>query len=828
MHRLFSVVFLLTLSIGWAQKPAKPSAVDIYHQIQKLNFLGTALYIAAHPDDENTRLISYLANHHHARTGYLSLTRGDGGQNLIGPELREVLGVIRTQELVEARKIDGGEQIFSRANDFGYSKTPDETFRIWNREQVLEDVVLAIRKFRPDIIINRFDHRTPGTTHGHHTASAILSLEAFDKAADRDAYPDQLKKLSPWQPQRAFFNTSWFFYGSQEKFDKADKSKFLGIDIGTYYASRGLSNQEIAALSRSCHQSQGFGTTGTRGADTEYLELLRGKLPASTNLFEGIDTTWNRVPGGKPIGEEINQILEKFDFSNPGASVTALLSVYQKILKIDDEHWRTLKASEAADIIAACVGLYLEVSTPSADACPGTSVRLQVEAINRSTIPMELESVTLMPIQTTLTSNRALSSNRGIVEKTEVTLPRTLDFTAPYWLRQNTEGGMYEVSDASLIGLPETPRALFADFTVSINGTRLIYRRDVVCKYNDDAKGESYKPFDIVPDVSLAFQHHVTVFTSREKTRKVEVRVRASKQDVRGKLSMIMPDEWKISPEAHDFALSAAGEETVLTFSVTPPAGIADAMASLEATIDGRKFGHTIKDIRYDHIPRQTVLLPAQAHFIKPDLKTGGEKIAYIMGAGDEIPAALQQMGYQVTILPIHAMTPAKLAGFDAVITGVRAYNKITELGVKQKFLLDYTASGGTLIVQYNTLDDLTASNMSPYKLKISRDRVTDENAEVRFLDPDHPLLNSPNRITSDDFVNWRQEIGLYFPSEWGSEFTPVLSANDPGEKPKDGLLLVAKYGKGHYIYTGISFFRQLREGVPGAFRLMANLISIK
>ena len=281
----------------WGQRPEKPNAADIYHQIEKLNFLGNVLYIAAHPDDENTRLISYLSNEVLARTGYLSLTRGDGGQNLIGPELRELLGVIRTQELIEARKIDGGEQFFSRANDFGFSKNPTETLQIWDKNQVLSDVVWAIRTFRPDIVINRFDHRSPGTTHGHHTASAMLSMEAFDLANQPNQFADQLAYTQPWQPQRIYFNTSWWFYGSKEKFEKADKSKQAQLQIGVYYPFAGKSNQEIAALSRSCHQSQGFGNTGTRGEEDEYLEFLKGTAPANkNNLFDGIDTTWNRSP----------------------------------------------------------------------------------------------------------------------------------------------------------------------------------------------------------------------------------------------------------------------------------------------------------------------------------------------------------------------------------------------------------------------------------------------------------------------------------------------------------------------------------------------------
>lgn len=315
LYSLFIAFLLLSCQSILAQQPTKPNAVEIYNQIQKLNFLGSVLYIAAHPDDENTRLISYLSNDKKARTGYLSLTRGDGGQNLIGPELRELLGVIRTQELIEARKIDGGEQFFTRANDFGFSKNPDETLKIWDKDQVLSDVIWAIRKFQPDVIINRFDHRSPGTTHGHHTASAMLGIEAFDKVNEPSIYPEQLQYVSTWQPKRLFFNTSWWFYGSREKFEAADKTNLVNLKIGTYYQSVGKSNQEIAALSRSRHQSQGFGSTGSRGEEDEYLEFLRGDMPKDkTNLFEGIDTSWNRIKGGKEIGDILSNVEKKLRF----------------------------------------------------------------------------------------------------------------------------------------------------------------------------------------------------------------------------------------------------------------------------------------------------------------------------------------------------------------------------------------------------------------------------------------------------------------------------------------------------------------------------------
>ena len=374
MHKINFFTLLISLSFfsSIAQESEKMSSSEIHDKIKKLNFLGSVLYVAAHPDDENTRLISYLSNNTHARTAYLSLTRGDGGQNLIGPELRESLGVLRTQELLAARKIDGGEQFFTRANDFGYSKHPDETLEIWNKKEVLNDVVWAIRKFRPDVIINRFDHRSPGTTHGHHTSSAMLSLEAFDIANDPKKYPEQLKNYNTWQPKRILFNTSWWFYGSREKFNEADKSNLINVDIGVYYPSKGLSNTEIAALSRSQHKCQGFGTAGSRGEKQEYLEYIKGDFPKNNNLFAGINTSWNRIKEGNKIGALLNNIETNFNFQSPSSHVKELMKAYVLIQKIEDSYWREQKTKEISEIIEACTGLFIEGISDA----PSTNIKM--------------------------------------------------------------------------------------------------------------------------------------------------------------------------------------------------------------------------------------------------------------------------------------------------------------------------------------------------------------------------------------------------------------------------------------------------------------------
>lgn len=828
-YLFLTLITLLFLSQNSsAQQPQKLNSVEIYNQIQKLNFLGSVLYIAAHPDDENTRLISYLSNEIKARTAYLSLTRGDGGQNLIGPQLRELLGVIRTQELIEARKIDGGEQIFSRANDFGYSKNPDETLEIWDKEKVFADVIWAIRKFQPDIIINRFDHRTSGTTHGHHTASAMLSFESFNQTNNPKVFPEQLKFVQPWQVKRQFFNPSWYFYGSKEKFAAADKSNFIPIQTGVYYQSIGKSNQEIAALSRSCHQSQGFGTTGSRGKDVEYLELINGEKPSDKlSIFEGIDTSWNRVKGGKMIGDLLSKISTEFDFKNPASSVPDLVKAYSLVQSLDENHWKTIKSEELKNCIAACSGLFLEAISQDPEATASSLLKIKLEIINRSSIPMLLKSCTTLPNKNTSTQNIDLKNNILHNINIDLQLPPTIEYTQPYWLKEKGSLGMYTVSDPLKIGLPDVIREVKVFFNLLINGIEIPFERTVVYKYNDDVKGETYSFLDIIPEVTTTILNKVTLFNTNS-TEAVAVKIKAGKDNIKGDVKLELPVNWLVSPKSIPFSLDKKDAEQIVLFNVTPPNQTEEAIATCVAIIDNKAYDKEQITINYPHITKQQVLKPAESKLVRLDLKITNEKIVYIMGAGDEVPNNLKQMGYAVSILKLEEITTEKLLPFDVIITGIRAYNVLPILANKQQILFDFVKKGKTMIVQYNTSNDIVTPNIAPFLLKVSNDRVTEENAVVRFLAPEHPVLNFPNKISTKDFENWKQEQGLYYPNEFDQAFTPIISSNDKGETPKNGALLVAPYGKGYYIYTGLSFFRELPEGVSGAYRLFANMISLK
>ena len=825
MRILFlAAIIALSTSAVLAQQPQKPTASEIYHKLEKLNFLGSALYVAAHPDDENTRLISYLANDMHARTAYLSLTRGDGGQNLIGPEIRELLGVIRTQELLAARASDGGEQLFTRANDFGYSKHPDETLAIWNKNAVLSDVVRAIRTFKPDVIINRFNHRNPGSTHGHHTASAMLSFEAFDLAGDATKFPETGITHGSWQPKRLLFNTSWWFYGSKEKFEKADKSNLVSVETGNYYPALGLSNGEIASLSRSMHKSQGFGSTGTRGKQTEYLEFLKGEFPQdTTNIFDGINTSWSRIEGGVAIGEVLNPLLDSFNFQDPSTIVPQLVEAYRLLKDTKQGHWRTIKLKELEELIIACSGVFLEAIANKESINPMGVYTLKVEAINRGTNKITLSKITTASGLILSSKEIALPSNERENLELEVTSQNKVPSTA-YWLKSKGSLGMYS-APKDLIGLPQTPAAEQILFTLEIDNTNLQIVKDVVYKFNDPVDGEVYRPFNVLPKVSASIAEKVLVFAN-ENSQKVAVHLRAGKDNIEGTLQLNAPKGWVVSsPQL--FTLERQGETSTLWFTVTPPKNQSQGYLRPLIQIGDTYYDNELINIDYDHIPYQSVLLPSKAKVVRINIEKKGQHIGYIQGAGDNVGQSLEQIGYSVTNLDVTEISAQNLKKYDAVVVGIRAYNTIAALAFAQKELNKYVQAGGTMVVQYNTSHRLVTKQVAPYALTLSRDRVTDEFAPVTILDPTHPVLNSPNKITQLDFKGWVQERGLYFPNKWAEEFTPILAMNDKGAPQTKGSLLVARYGRGHYIYTGLSFFRELPAGVAGAYRLFANIISI-
>jgi LmbE family N-acetylglucosaminyl deacetylase len=821
LNRLFLLISLSFFPAALkAQAPKKPDAAELLLNLKKLNVVGSALYVAAHPDDENTALIAWLANEKLVQTGYLSLTRGDGGQNLIGPEIRERLGIIRTQELQQARRTDGGQQFFSRANDFGFSKDYQETLTLWNKDQVLADMVWTIRKFCPDVIITRFSTE-PGGTHGHHTTSAILASEAFDAAADPNRFPEQLKFVKVWKAERLLWNTNAFFFTGERKFDPAGK---IAIETSTYNPILGKAYTEISATSRSMHKSQGFGTSPNYGKATDYLEPIKGSKPKQ-DLFEGIDLTWNRVEGGKTVGKLVQKVLNQFDPENPAASIAGLLQVKVALEKLPDNPYKARKLEEVQNLVKTCAGLFLEATAAQDKSVPGESVTVNAVAVNRSNAEVQLQKIVVTPTNQTETIDRKITNELNPVKLT-INLSTDFPYSQPYWLQQPGTEGMFAVPDQQLIGLPENPPALSVTFSIKINSVLFDYNVPVVFKKTDPVEGEVYKPFAVTPPVFVAIQEKVYMFTA-EQSRRVQVKVKAGIENCAGSLALQLPAGWRTEPATIPFDLKQKDEDQTFEFEVFPAAGPADATLKAIATLNGKTYDKSLVTIQYSHIPTQLLFPEATARVVKLDLQRKGQNIGYIMGAGDEVSASLRQIGYRVTPLQNEELSQTNLRQFDAVVVGVRAYNTNNSLKFAQPELMKYVKNGGTLVVQYNVNNGLVTDNLGPYPFKVSRDRVTVEGATVKFLKPEHPVLNCPNKITENDFAGWVQERGLYFPNEWDKEYDAILSANDPNEPEKKGGLLVAKYGKGYYVYTGYAFFRQLPAGVPGAYRLFTNLISL-
>jgi LmbE family N-acetylglucosaminyl deacetylase len=702
------------------------------------------LYVAAHPDDENTRLISYLTHNIHANTAYLSLTRGDGGQNLIGTEIRELLGVLRTQELLAARGVDGGQQFFTRANDFGYSKTPEETLQIWNKDTVLSDVVRRIRAFRPDVIINRFDHRTPGSTHGHHTSSAMLSMEAFDLAANPNAYPQQLDEFDPWQPSRIFFNTSWWFYGSQENFKKASKNGLISLDVGVFYPSLGMSNNEIASLASSKHLCQGFGRLNSRGEEIEYLQLLKGTTLENQDMFHGINTTWTRIPKGSKIQAILLPIQENFDFKNPAIHLPDLLQAYTLIQQIDDQFWREQKTEQIVNLIKEISGLYLAFETDTAYATPREKIntRLKLLARNHSLFSVEEVQIKGAKLFTSI-AKKPLELNKNQTLSIPLEIRETTPLSNPYWLNQSPSVGMYQVEDQSLIGLPESLPAISAQVTLKLADIQIPFDLPLVYRYARPDKGELWERFKVAPPISVSLSNDVVLF-SDQSTKEVVVNVQSFAPNQKGEISLHLPEEWKIEPLTQSFELAEEGERVPLKFMVSPPETATETIATIEAKIDAQSYTKNIISITYDHIPTQQVLVPAEAKFVRLDLRKRGEYIGYIMGAGDKIPESLEAIGYHVDLLDPSTITTSTLKKYEAVILGVRALNVIEGLALKKQELLDYVSQGGVLISQYNTANRRGNNEIriAPFTLTNSSDRVTEENAVVKTIAAESPCFN--------------------------------------------------------------------------------------
>nr|WP_294796048.1 PIG-L family deacetylase [uncultured Mucilaginibacter sp.] len=821
MKHLKLLAAILLLSSAVRAQTAPPSDPGtILQELKKLDVLGSVLYVAAHPDDENTRLLAYLALEKHYRTGYLALTRGDGGQNLIGNEQSELLGLIRTQELLAARRMDGAEQFFSRANDFGFSKGPEETLKIWDHEKVLGDAVWVIRKFRPDIIICRFTTTGEGG-HGHHTSSAIIAQEAFAAAADPKRFPEQLKYTQVWQAKRLLVNGA--------NFGGANTEGPFRMSTGAYNTALGKGYGEVSADSRSNHKTQGFGSAKQRGDAQETFRTILGDAP-TTDLMDGVNTTWTRVKGGEGISAEIAAIKKNLDIDHPEKSIPALLALLTKVEAVSDPYWKEQKSKGLKDLIAACAGLWFEAYAPQATYAAGDSIAVTAQLYTPYELPISTMRINTGGPASNVTVNRdgfIIPPGKLLVKQLtekEVKIPLTKT-TQPYWLESPHPIGIYTINDETKAGNPENPDAPSVKFTFIIDGKELSYSRKLMYKYVDPAKGEIYQPVVVAPPVAANIINADYVFNTQQ-PQTVQIKMQAFTK-ASGSISLKPIAGWKISPEKIDFTDKAKGDEWVASFTVTP-ADSKPKSSTLQAVVKvgGKDWSLGIQRILYDHVPAITLFPPAETRLINLDLKTAGKKIGYIAGAGDLVAEALMQVGYEVHQLTESDIMNADLSVYDAIVTGVRAYNVNKRLAVMQPRLMDYVNKGGNLVVQYNNPNGLATPNIGPYPFRPVNQRVTDENAAVTFLDPTNPVLNYPNKITQADFEGWIQERGLYFVSNIDPQYKSILQMNDPGEQPNPGSLIVGDYGKGRFIYTSLVFFRELPAGVPGAYKLFVNLLS--
>lgn len=822
MKRLLIVLFVYCqLPAAFAQAPQSWTSAEMYQALKKLNVLGSVLYIAAHPDDENTRLIAYLSKDKLYRTGYLSLTRGDGGQNLIGDEQGIELGLIRTQELLAARRIDGGEQFFTRAFDFGYSKNPEETFTKWDKEKILSDVVWVIRKFQPDIIINRFPVTGEGG-HGHHTASGILANEAYAAAADPTRFPEQLKYVSVWQAKRVLWNT--FNFGGNNT-TREDQYK---VDVGGYNPLLGKSYGEIAAESRSQHKSQGFGVPAGRGEALEYFKATKGDQPVN-DLMDGIDITWKRVPGGEPIQKMVDELSASFDFLHPERSVEGLVKLYKAINGLADGYWKTRKLSEVQKLVEQCSGLFLDVTTSEQFAVQTDSLRINFSFNNRLGTDAVLQKIVVDNLDSGLL--KPLERNKNLVFSKTIYIPADKKITQPYWLAKKMEEGYYNVTDQQSIGQPDVDPAFYANVTIKISGELFAFTRPVRYKFTDPVRGELYQPVTVLPPALISPDSKIKI-SNDNNTFSGVLNITGKKKGFSTFLNDVgreQLDNVKVQYSPDKLVFDEKNKTIPVLYSVTANRDN-DYYFAMDADNGMKDVLHVgMKEVKYDHIPYISYFTMATVANKKLDLKTYNKKIGYIVGAGDKVPEALEQMGYEVTLLTSKELSKNGLDKYDAIITGVRTYNTHDWMNNHYDKLMKYVSEGGNLIVQYNTSNQIgpVRAKIGPYNFDITRNRVTDENAKVTLLKPEHPVFNFPNKITDEDFKGWIQERSIYHASDTSGKYEKLIGMNDPREKSDDGSLIVTKYGKGWFTYTGIVFFRELPAGVPGAYRLLANIIAL-
>ena len=816
-----SLLLTVLLSVRLFTSSAQ-SSLSIFQRLQKLGEHTTVLYIAAHPDDENTHLIAWLSQEKKFRTAYMALTRGDGGQNLIGSELGVDLGLIRTRELMAARSIDGGEQYFSRAFDFGFSKRPEETLNIWDRNKVLEDIVRVIRTVKPDLIICRFppDQRAG---HGHHSSSAILAHEAFLAAADPAQFPGIPAHDASWKANAIFWNS--FTYGNPAE---APKTRFK-VEIGGYDPVSGKSYGELAAESRSQHKSQGFGVPMERNPHTEYFIPVDGDT-MNADLFSLKDRYFEMSPEGRLIKSKIENAIAAFDPFHPEKSTISLLDLYHEMSNWNvDSTFRERKLNDLKEVIIDCMGLWTAVYASEESFAVDDTIPASLQLIVRNNDGLRIE----IPSYHLITGDTILNADKMQYYRQSITLKGCKGTTQPYWLHSEHQRGMFVVEDKSMIGRPWNDPAINLPVIIHYGKYSLPFNIPVQYKLIDPVKGEMERPLVITQALTATMNETVSIYnTTAPRTYKLNLTWHRTHSDsVTIKIVRPTGNNWSVNCNDTTIFFSKKGENHIVNFLIRPESMI-NSVNELKFTYTEssdhlkRPLGSQ-REINYPHIPKITWFPALTLKLISADIKVNAKKVLYIKGAGDDVAAMIRQLGIIVDEISAAALDDIQLSNYDAVVTGIRAYNTDPSLSGFFDKITNYLQNGGVFLIQYNTNNNLhPVTFTTPAPFLIGRNRVTEEDAEVVFSNPEDPILKTPNTITAGDFQNWVQERGLYFASDIDNRYRQPLSMHDQGEENQPGSLILLPVGKGKYIYTGLSFFRQLPAGVPGAFRLFANLIS--
>ncbi len=861
---------LTLVPIGAQVRPVySEGAGGLVQKLQRLTTTASAMHTGAHPDDEDSALIARLARGDHARVAYLSLNRGEGGQNILGPEFYEALGVIRTEELLQARALDGGEQFFTRVVDFGYTVNMPETERKWGgRDVPLGDMVRVLRTYRPLVVASRFSG-TAADGHGNHQLAGALTPLAVQAAADPTRFPEQVKDgLRPWQVRK--------FYVGMRFGPNQPNPPTITLPTGILDPALGRSYAQIAAEGRSQHKTQEMGGAQLHGPQSTSLRLVSSVVPKvehETSVFDGIDTS---IPGlatlaGLPAGALARELaamdaaareaLDTLDARKPQAILPALArglaaarAARQAATKLSASADAIAEAAflldrEIADYEAAVLhasGVHIEALATSETVTPGGQASISVRAFVPEGVDVTLGTPTLtVPAGWTQAplAEAPQFTGRGFMARflrEQPTAQSSFVVTAggdarvsqPYWLERPAAGDVFVWPDDAPRHMPFGPPVATGHATLTVAGETIAFTVPVQHRIVDPVRGELRRPLAVVPAVSVHLTPgmDVVALDAGRQPRAVTVRVESLSADaVTGEVSLELPEGWTSEPQRAPFSVAQAGQSATTTFTVSPPSGIGPGthVFTARAALPGRApYTRALRTIAYPHIQTHRLYEPATFDLRLVDVQVAPVTVGYIMGTGDEVPEGLRRLGVPVTLLTPADVASADLSRYDTIMVGVRASEVRPDFVANHARLLDYVRNGGTMIVQEQH-EVYAQKQLAPFPAEIGS-RVTDEEAPVTILEPTHPVFTTPNRITLEDFANWRQERNAYGFRTWDARYTPLLESHDPWDGEQKGGLMYARIGKGHYVYSAYSWFRQLPDGVPGAYRIVANLVSLR